>query len=109
MDVNCSSFQERLLENELFGHERGAFTDAHETKKGLVELCDQGTLFLDEVGDMPLATQAKLLRFIDQQKLQAGGRGAGHRGRHPDHRRHQQAPRRGGGRMAGFARTSTTA
>jgi FixJ family two-component response regulator len=65
MEVNCSSFHESLLENELFGHEKGAFTDASDTKKGLVELCDRGTLFLDEVADMPLATQSKLLRFID--------------------------------------------
>jgi len=67
MEVNCSSFQEALLENELFGHEKGAFTDATDTKKGLVELCDGGTLFLDEVADMPLPTQAKLLRFIDHR------------------------------------------
>jgi DNA-binding NtrC family response regulator len=73
MEVNCSSFQESLLENELFGHERGAFTDARETKKGLVELCDQGTLFLDEVGDMPLSTQSKLLRFIDQKSFKRLG------------------------------------
>jgi DNA-binding NtrC family response regulator len=73
MEVNCSSFQEGLLENELFGHERGAYTDARETKKGLVELCDQGTLFLDEVGDMPLSTQAKLLRFIDLKSFKRVG------------------------------------
>jgi len=73
MEVNCSSFQEGLLENELFGHERGAFTDARETKKGLVELCNQGTLFLDELGDMPLSTQAKLLRFIDQKTFKRVG------------------------------------
>jgi DNA-binding NtrC family response regulator len=73
MEVNCSSFQESLLENELFGHERGAFTDARETKKGLVELCDQGTLFLDEVGDMPIPTQSKLLRFIDQKSFKRVG------------------------------------
>jgi two-component system NtrC family response regulator len=72
-EVNCSSFQESLLENELFGHERGAFTDARETKKGLVELCDKGTLFLDEVGEMPLSTQAKLLRFIDQKTFKRVG------------------------------------
>jgi FixJ family two-component response regulator len=58
MALNCSSFQEQLLENEMFGHERGAFTDAREPKRGLVELTDQGTLFLDEVGDLPAATQA---------------------------------------------------
>ena len=73
MEVNCSSFQEHLLENELFGHERGAFTDASETKKGLVELCDGGTLFLDEVADMSLPTQAKLLRFIDYRSFKRVG------------------------------------
>ena len=73
MEVNCSSFNEHLLENELFGHERGAFTDASDTKKGLVELCDGGTLFLDEVADMPLPTQAKLLRFIDHRNCKRVG------------------------------------
>jgi DNA-binding NtrC family response regulator len=73
MEVNCSSFQETLLENELFGHERGAFTDATDTKKGLVELCDGGTLFLDEVADMPMPTQAKLLRFIDHRNFKRVG------------------------------------
>src|SRR5438046_218123 len=73
MEVNCSSFHENLLENELFGHEKGAFTDASETKKGLVELCDGGTLFLDEVADMPLPTQAKLLRFIDHRNFKRLG------------------------------------
>ncbi|MBI5837274.1 MAG: sigma-54-dependent Fis family transcriptional regulator [Candidatus Eisenbacteria bacterium] len=65
MEVNCSSFQDQLLENELFGHERGAYTDAHAMKKGLVELCHRGTLFLDEVGDMAPGTQARLLRFLE--------------------------------------------
>ena len=73
MEINCSSFHEGLLENELFGHERGAFTDAGDTKKGLVELCDGGTLFLDEVADMPLPTQAKLLRFIDHRNFKRVG------------------------------------
>ncbi len=73
LEVNCSSFHENLLENELFGHERGAFTDAVDTKKGLVELCDRGTLFLDEVADMPLATQSKLLRFIDHRSFKRVG------------------------------------
>jgi two-component system response regulator AtoC len=73
MEVNCSSFQESLLENELFGHEKGAFTDATDTKKGLVELCDGGTLFLDEVADMPLPTQARLLRFIDHRNFKRVG------------------------------------
>ena len=73
MEVNCSSFQEALLENELFGHEKGAYTDASDLKKGLVELCDGGTLFLDEVADMPLPTQAKLLRFIDHRNFKRVG------------------------------------
>jgi two-component system response regulator AtoC len=73
MEINCSSFNESLLENELFGHERGAFTDAAETKKGLVELCDGGTLFLDEVADMSLPTQAKLLRFLDHRNFKRVG------------------------------------
>jgi two-component system, NtrC family, response regulator AtoC len=73
MEVNCSSFHESLLENELFGHERGAFTDAGDLKKGLVELCDGGTLFLDEVADMSLGTQAKLLRFIDYRNFKRVG------------------------------------
>src|SRR5207245_5503629 len=73
MEVNCSSFHENLLENELFGHERGAFTDAGDTKKGLVELCDGGTLFLDEVADMSLPTEAKLLRFIDHRNFKRVG------------------------------------
>jgi two-component system response regulator AtoC len=73
MEVNCSSFHENLLENELFGHEKGAFTDASEAKKGLVELCDGGTLFLDEVADMVLPTQARLLRFIDHRSFKRVG------------------------------------
>ncbi len=71
--LNCSSFQEHLLENELFGHERGAFTDAREPKRGLVELADEGTLFLDEVGDLPAATQAKFLRFIEDRTFKRVG------------------------------------
>jgi len=71
--LNCSSFQEQLLENELFGHERGAFTDAREPKRGLVELADQGTLFLDEIADLPSATQAKFLRFIEDRTFKRVG------------------------------------
>ena len=67
MEVNCSTFHDTLLENELFGHEKGAFTGAGALKRGLVELCDGGTLFLDEVGEMAPLVQAKLLRFIDHK------------------------------------------
>jgi DNA-binding NtrC family response regulator len=73
MELNCSAFQEALLENELFGHERGAFTGATHLKRGLVELSDGGTLFLDEVGEMPLGIQAKLLRFLDNRTFRRVG------------------------------------
>ncbi len=73
MEINCSGFQESLLENELFGHERGAYTGANYLKRGLVELCDEGTLFLDEVAEMPLSVQAKLLRFMDHQTFRRVG------------------------------------
>ena len=59
--LNCAALPEHLLEGELFGYERGAFTGADKAKAGLIESADGGTLFLDEIGEMPLATQAKLL------------------------------------------------
>ncbi|MFW5643826.1 MAG: sigma 54-interacting transcriptional regulator, partial [Alkalispirochaeta sp.] len=62
--LNCSAFSEHLIESELFGHRKGAYTDARDGKKGLVEVADGGTLFLDEIGDFPLSLQPKILRFI---------------------------------------------
>ncbi|MBI4552709.1 MAG: sigma-54-dependent Fis family transcriptional regulator [Candidatus Latescibacteria bacterium] len=72
--VNCAAIAEGILESELFGHERGAFTGATGRRKGFFELADDGTLFLDEVGEMPLATQVKLLRVLEQQRfMRVGG------------------------------------
>lgn len=73
VDVHCASLAENLLESELFGHEKGAFTGAVQSKPGRFELADKGTLFLDEVSEMNLATQVKLLRVLETQKFQRVG------------------------------------
>ncbi len=67
--VNCAALTETLLESELFGHEKGSFTDAHEMRRGKFELADGGTIFLDEIGDMSLGGQAKLLRVLEQKVI----------------------------------------
>jgi DNA-binding NtrC family response regulator len=73
MEVNCAAIPATLLEAELFGYEKGAFTDARQTKKGLVEVADGGTLFLDEIGSMPLELQAKLLTFLESRSFRRIG------------------------------------
>ena len=73
IEVNCAAIPQELIESELFGHEKGSFTGAFETKKGKFELAHEGTLFLDEIGDMSPATQAKVLRIIETQEFQKVG------------------------------------
>ena len=73
VEINCASVPESLLESELFGYERGAFTDAKGTKRGLFEEADGGTLFLDEVGEMPMGTQAKLLKVLEEMTFRRLG------------------------------------
>jgi two-component system NtrC family response regulator len=73
--INCNAIPENLLESELFGHEKGAFTGAHIQRKGMIETASGGTLFLDEIGELPPAIQVKLLRFLQEQRFQrVGGR-----------------------------------
>ena len=73
IEINCAALPAQLLEDELFGHERGAFTDAKERKIGLVEAAHGGTLFLDEIGDMDIAIQAKLLKVLEMKKVRRLG------------------------------------
>ena len=73
VSINCTSYTQSLLESELFGYEAGAFTGATKTKKGKIETSNTGTLFLDEIGDLSLLTQVKLLRTIEQKKIQRLG------------------------------------
>ena len=108
MNITCSALPDALLESELFGHERGAFTDARQQKIGLLESADGGTVFLDEIGEMVPALQAKLLRFLEEKAFKRVGGVGGRPRRRARHRRDQPRSRGGGEGRASSARTSTT-
>ena len=90
--LSCAAFSEGLLENELFAHERGAFTGANEQKRGLFDLAAGGVLFLDEIGEISLTTQVKLLRVLETKEFLTGGRDHAGQGRPRHHLRYQHQP-----------------
>ncbi|WP_299980286.1 sigma-54 dependent transcriptional regulator [Desulfobacula sp.] len=75
MEINCATLPENLIESELFGYEKGAFTDAKQSKKGLLEIADNGTVFLDEIAEMSMSIQAKLLTFLEKKQFKRLGSG----------------------------------
>ena len=98
--VNCAAIPAGLIESELFGHEKGAFTGAIARKMGRLELAHEGTLFLDEVGELPLDLQPKLLRALQESEIERLGRNPTHLRERAPHCRHQSRPRADGCRKA---------
>ncbi len=109
MPIDCGSLVGTLMESELFGHVKGAFSGATENKKGLVELADGGTAFFDEIGDLPLEMQVKLLRLMQEREFRAVGVAALAQGGPAHHRRHPSRPASRKWPPAASARTCTTA
>ena len=107
--VNCGAIPENLMESEFFGYRKGAFTGAETDRAGYLHAAQKGTLFLDEVGDLPLAMQVKLLRVIQEKKFRRAGRHGGGGHRHAHHLRHAPLARPSRWRRASSARTSSTA
>jgi DNA-binding NtrC family response regulator len=103
--VNCAALQENLLESELFGHEKGAFTGADKQRIGRFEQADGGSLFLDEIGDMSPSTQAKILRVLQEHEFERLGGHAHLEGRRAAHRRDQPGSVRSWSRAGSSART----
>ena len=103
--INCAAIPETLLETELFGHEKGAFTGASARKPGKFELAHRGTLFLDEIGDLPLSLQAKILRALEEKRFERVGGTRAAPGRRARRRGDESAPQ-GRGRGASVPRGS---
>jgi DNA-binding NtrC family response regulator len=106
--VECSAMPGSLIESELFGYERGAFTGAERMKKGLIESADGGTLFLDEIGDLGVELQTRLFRFVEERATAAAGRPCHGEGGLPHSVRNQSGSWRPRSRRAAFARSSST-
>ena len=106
--VNCSAIAESLIESELFGHEKGAFSGAERMRKGAFEEADRGTIFLDEIGELPLDLQPKLLRVLELGEVKRVGASRPIHGERPDRGRHPPRPARAGARRDASARTSST-